>query len=230
MKSMNISRKVLFVLFTSLSLFILSGCGYKPSAYYAKKELSGKVFVKLNVDLIDPGNAVLIKDAMNKLLIQKLDSKLVYKEELADTVMFLKIDSVKMEVLQYDADGYNKLYRALVTILVKYTKKETGITKSFTVDGEDNFSVDSSDENNDTITDSIRFDAIQKNLNAIIRNFVLFTLKLSSAPLVLVNKIRSYLFSLTGSEISFVSAPRKKNSSSYSFAIVTVLVSLSIFR
>lgn len=157
MKSMNISKKVLFVLFTLISLFILSGCGYKPSAYYAKKELSGKVFVKLYIDLVDPRNAVLVKDAMNQVLIQKLDSKLVYDESLADTIMFMKIDSVKMSELQYDKDGYNKVYRALVSISVKYTKKETGTTKSFIVSGENNFSID----DGSTITDTKRFDAIK---------------------------------------------------------------------
>lgn len=154
---MNISKKVLFVLFTSLSLFILSGCGYKPSAYYAKKELSGKVFVKLYIDLKDPRNAVLIKDSMNQLLVQKLDSKLVYDESLADTIMFVKINSVSMNVIQYDKEGNNKLYRALVNILVKYTKKDTGKTKTFTVSGEDNFSID----DGTTITDTKRFEAIK---------------------------------------------------------------------
>jgi hypothetical protein len=157
MKSMNISKKVLFVLFTLISLFVLSGCGYKPSAYYAKKELSGKVFVKLYIDLEDPRNAVLIKDAMNQLLMQKLDSRLVYDESLADTVMYVKINSVRMQQLQYDKDGYIKLYRALVSVLVRYTKKDTKVTKSFTVEGEHNFSID----DGTTITDTKRFDAIK---------------------------------------------------------------------
>ena len=61
---------------------------------------------------------------MNKLLIQKLGANLVYKESLADTIMSVKINSVSMTVLQYDSDGYNKLYRAKVNILVSYTKKE----------------------------------------------------------------------------------------------------------
>lgn len=110
MKSMNVFRKVLFVLFTFASVsLVLSGCGYKPSSYYAKKELSGKVFVKLFVDLKDPRNAVLVKDALNQVLIQKLNRNLVFDEDLADTVMKVKIDSVNMQELQYDKDGYNKL-------------------------------------------------------------------------------------------------------------------------
>jgi uncharacterized lipoprotein YehR (DUF1307 family) len=158
MKSMSIIKKVLFVLFTlNISFFVLVGCGYKPTTQYAKKELSGKVFVKLFIDLKDPRNAVLVKDAMNKLIIQKLGANLVYKESLADTVMSVKINSVSMTVLQYDRDGYNKLYRAKVNILVSYTKKEGKGVRTFTVNGENDFSVDGDD---DTITDSKRFDAI----------------------------------------------------------------------
>jgi len=159
MKSMNVFRKVLFVLFTfTIASLVFTGCGYKPTSHYAKKELSGKVFVKLFIDLKDPKNAVLIKDAMNKLLIQKLDTKLVYDEELADTVMRMKIDSVNMQELVYDKDGYNKLYRALVNIKVDYLNKATAKKRSLVVDGEHNFSID----DGTTISDTKRFEAIKE--------------------------------------------------------------------
>ena len=158
MKSMNVFRKVLFVLFTfGFASLIFSGCGYKPSSHYAKKELSGKVFVKLFIDLKDPKNAVLIKDSINQLLIQKLDSKLVYDESLADTIMNIKINSVNMQELLYDRDGYNKLYRALVDIKVDYFRKADQKRNSFIVDGEHNFSID----DGTTITDTKRFEAIK---------------------------------------------------------------------
>lgn len=162
MKSTNNIKKVLFVLFTlSICFFTISGCGYKPTTHYAKKELSGKVFVKLLIDLKDPRNSVLIKDAMNQLLIQKLDSKLVYDEAQADTIMNIKINSVSMTTLQYDSSGYNSLYRAKVIINVKYNKKAENISRNFTVSGENDFSVDSSDDDDDTITDTKRYDAIK---------------------------------------------------------------------
>jgi hypothetical protein len=158
MKSSNIIRKVLFVLFTlSFCFFTFSGCGYKPTTYYAKKELSGKVFVKLFIDLKDPRNAVLIKDAMNQVLMHKLESKLVYDEALADTIMYLKIGSVSMTTLQYDSSGYNNLYRAKVNIDVKYNKKNSTKSKEFTVSGENDLSLDSSTK----ITDTKRFEAIK---------------------------------------------------------------------
>ena len=158
---MHISKKFLFVFFTVVISFIITACGYKPSSYYAKKEMEGNVFVKLNVSLVDPKNSVLVKDAVTKLLIQKLDSKLVDKESLADVIMNLSIDSVSMQTLQYDNSGYNKLYRAFVVIKVDYFRKENEIKKSFKVDGEYDFSID----DGTTITETKRFDAISNAAN-----------------------------------------------------------------
>ena len=105
-----------------------------------------------------PQNSVLIKDSINKLLIQKLDVDRVSSESLADTIMYIDVNRVSMQELQYDDLGYNKLYRALVSINVSYSKKGEKKKKSFIVDGEHNFSVD----NGTTINSNQRYDAIKK--------------------------------------------------------------------
>ena len=153
---MHILKKLLFVVFTFAISFSIVACGYKPSSYYAKKEMEGNVFVKLNVSLEDPKNSVLVKDAINKLLIQKLDSRLVKDETLADVIMNVEINSVSIHTLQYDTLGYNKLYRAYIVLKISYFRKSDEIRKSFTVDGEHDFSVD----DGTTITETKRFDAI----------------------------------------------------------------------
>ncbi|EFU70480.1 conserved hypothetical protein [Aliarcobacter butzleri JV22] len=152
------TKKVLLTIFSVSLAFLFVACGYKPSNYYAKKEMEGNVYVKLDVSLVDPRNSVLVKDAVTKILIQKLDSNLVDKEKDADVVMNLGISSVNLSALQYDAKGYNKLYKAQVFIRVDYYRKENGIKKSFTVDGEYDFAVDIGG----TITDANRYDAITK--------------------------------------------------------------------
>ncbi|WP_419675915.1 LPS assembly lipoprotein LptE [Aliarcobacter butzleri] len=152
------TKKVLLTIFSVSLAFLFVACGYKPSTYYAKKEMEGNVYVKLDVSLVDPRNSVLVKDAVTKILIQKLDSNLVDKEKDADVVMTLGISSVNLSALQYDAKGYNKLYKAQVFIRVDYYRKENGIKKSFTVDGEYDFAVDIGG----TITDANRYDAITK--------------------------------------------------------------------
>lgn len=152
------TKKVLLTIFSVSLAFLFVACGYKPSTYYAKKEMEGNVYVKLDVSLVDPRNSVLVKDAVTKILIQKLDSNLVDKEKDADVVMNLGISSVNLSALQYDAKGYNKLYKAEVFIKVDYYRKENGIKKSFIVDGEYDFAVDIGG----TITDANRYDAITK--------------------------------------------------------------------
>ncbi|AXX94231.1 LPS assembly lipoprotein LptE [Arcobacter ellisii] len=153
---MHISKTLLFFVFTISIAFFINACGYKPSTYYAKKEMEGNVFVKLDVSLEDPRNSVLVKDAVNKILLQKLDSKIVNDRNRADVIMNLGINSVSITTLQYDEEGYNKLYKAEVVIKVEYFRKDDGIKKSFIVDGEYDFSIDIGT----TLTDSNRFDAI----------------------------------------------------------------------
>lgn len=143
------------LLFSSLLILFITACGYKPSAYYAKEQLKGKIFVNLIPDLEDPRNAVLIKDAMNEIIVHRLDSQIVYDRKLADTVMDLKLNSVQMNILQDDDQGYNKLYNAVVNIYVKYNNGKE--VKSFNVTGDYDFSIDAGT----TITDTRRFDAIK---------------------------------------------------------------------
>ncbi len=147
--------KLSLIFFHIALIFVLTSCGYKPSSHYAKEQLSGKIFVDLVIDLKDPRNAVLIKDAMNELIVHRLDSKMVYDRSLADTIMKVKLNSVSMQELQYDSQGYNKLYKAVVGILVDY-KNEKG-NGSFSVSGDYDFSID----NGTTITDTKRFEAIK---------------------------------------------------------------------
>ena len=91
--------------------------------------------------------------------------------------------------LQYDKDGYNKLYKANVVIAVKYFDKSTSKTKSFTVDGEYDFAVDIGSSINDTQ----RFEAIFKKL--VIWQLLIFFQELL---LVLLNKNEFKTKSLSG--------------------------------
>ncbi len=147
-------------------ILMLTACGYKPSSYYAKKQLNGKIFVDLIVDLKDPRNAVLIKDAMNELIVHRLDAKIVDDKNLADTNMIVKLNSVSMKELHYDKQGYNKLYKAVVSIDVKYNNKKE--SQSFTVSGEHDFSID----DGSTITDIKRFEAIKSAANKALEDII----------------------------------------------------------
>ena len=158
---MYIYKNLPFLVFTFIFAFLFSACGYKPSSYYAKQEMQGNVFVKLQVSLEDPKNSVLVKDAVNKILIQKLDSRIVNDINNADVIMNLAISSVSITALQYDKEGYNQLHKAVVVISVNYFRKDNGIKKSFTVDGEYDFSIGGET----VITETQRFNAITNASN-----------------------------------------------------------------
>ena len=143
------------LLIVLLALVLFAGCGYKPASAYAKREVSGNVYVDLKVNIEDPKNSVLIKDAMNELLVHRLNARLVDKKELADTIMTVKLNSVSMQELQYDESGYIKLYKAIANINVQYENARR--KNNFNVSGVYDFSIDSGG----TISEAKRFDAIK---------------------------------------------------------------------
>jgi len=120
---MNVRYFFTLFLAFNFSLLILSGCGYKPTSYYAKNEISGKVYVTLQMDIENTQNSVLVKDAMNEMILNRFNAQLTDNKHEADTLVFVKLASVSHSVMASDNEGYAKTYRANVTILVTYEKK-----------------------------------------------------------------------------------------------------------
>lgn len=154
------------LLFLFSFIFIISGCGYKPATYYTKKEIDGKVFVNLLINLEDPRNVVLIKDAMNEILVHRLGTQLVIDPSEADTILNLELRSVSMLQVQSDADGYSKVYKAVVSINVSYG--EGANKKAFTVSGSNDFTIDSGT----TISDTNRYQGIRAASNKALEEVV----------------------------------------------------------
>ncbi len=132
---------LLFFIF-HFSFFIFSGCGYKPTSHYAKHEINGKVYVKLNVDIDNATNSVLVKDAVNEMIINQFGASLTSNENIANTIMDVSLGSVSHATLQSDSQGYAKLYRTSVSISLNYHNKDANVTKSISVSGSYDYSVD----------------------------------------------------------------------------------------
>lgn len=168
--------KLFFILFIiSYSLLVITGCGYKPASTYAKEAISGKVFVDIYINIHDPKNTVLIKDAMNEIIASRFKAKLTKDKKEADTLIYLELGSVGLSELQYDRDGYVKLYRATSNIKVNYkAPKKSGIVK---VSGNYDFTVD----DGTVISDTKRFEAIRtasaKALDEVISKLALESFK-----------------------------------------------------
>ena len=58
-------------IFLFLIVVFFIGCGYKPSSYYSKNEIGGFVYVNVAIDINNAQNSVLIKDAMNEMVINQ---------------------------------------------------------------------------------------------------------------------------------------------------------------
>ena len=136
--------------------FLFIGCsGYKPSSYYTKQEISDKVFVHLDINIDNASNSVLIKDAMNEMVVSRFHSSLVSSRDEADTIINISLGSVGVSEIQYDRVGYIKIYRATVSIKVNY--KTNKITRNISVSDYYDFSVDS----DAVVSDSKRQEAIK---------------------------------------------------------------------
>ena len=151
-----------------LTVIFIAGCSYKPASHYAKKEISGNVYVNLDVDLKDPKNSVLIKDAMNDLIIQRLDANIVKNKENADILMDVKLNRASFSVLQYDDLGYNKVFKTTVSVNVSYNNLKKQTKKSFSVAGEDTFSI----EDGTVISDTKRYESIKTASDDALRNVI----------------------------------------------------------
>lgn len=148
-----------------LSIFILAGCGYKPTSIYTKKVLGDKIYTQVNVYLRDPENSVLIKDAINEAIISRFKSSLAPKKD-ANSELIVKLRGVSFKPLQYDMNGYVIYYRAITTLKVDYKSKD--FKKVFLVSGNYDFPI----EPNSVISETKRFEAIRESSKKALDKFV----------------------------------------------------------
>lgn len=136
-------------------LLILQGCGYKPTARYAKAVLGTKVSVSVDVYSVDPENSVIIKDAVLQALITRF--RIVpTQNQFSVTHLDVKLKRVTETAIEYDFNGYVVAKRITVTLMVNRLTK--GVKKSYNVSGLFDFSI----EPNATVSDSDRFKAIKR--------------------------------------------------------------------
>ena len=142
---------------TVLILFIFFvGCGYRPSSQYSKRILGNKIYAEVFIDVHNPENSVLIKDAVNEAIVAEFKSKIVDKKDEANSEFFVKFNSISFTPTAYDPNGYVVAYRATVSLNIIYIDK-FGKKGTFNVSGIYDFSI----EANSVISDTKRFDAIK---------------------------------------------------------------------
>lgn len=154
-----------FRLFVFIIVFSLSGCGYKPVSYYSKEVLGEKIYVNVESSLQDPENTVLIKDAINEVIVSKLHARLTTMQE-ADAKLYVRLKKVEFEPIQYDKNGFVIAYKTHVDLSTRYlsSKKDKTIVTS----GEYDFPI----ESNSVISDTKRFEAIRFASKKAIEEFI----------------------------------------------------------
>lgn len=153
------------ILSLALILFILSGCGYAPSAKYARAIVGEKISTSVTISAIDPENTVIIKDAVDIAILEVFHASLVSKES-STTHLKLKLGNLKYTPIEYDAQGFIVAYKT--TVKLKINRQTKNQNQDYTVFGSYDFKITA----NAVITDKQRFDAIRFSSQKAIRAFV----------------------------------------------------------
>jgi len=146
-------------------MVIVSSCGYKPSAKYARNVLGNKINTRVVVSSIDPENTVVIKDAVDIALMEIFHTSLTDIKH-ADTHLNITLNKPIYTPIQYNSDGFVVAYRA--TIVLYITRESKNLKKKYVSKGTYDFSV----LPNAVFTDQERFDAIKFGSAKAISSFI----------------------------------------------------------
>jgi len=158
-------KHLLKILLVTLVLLELSGCGYKPSSKYSRKVVGEKISTNVIISAQDPENTVLIKDAVDRAIIETFRASLVEKK-FATTHLTFSISEPRYTPIQYNADGFVIAYRA--TIILHIIRETKDIRKNYHARGTYDFTI----APNAVITDQERFDAIKYSTQKAIASFI----------------------------------------------------------
>ena len=142
-------------IFLFLIVAFLTGCGYKPTSYYAKDAITGLVYVELSLNVDNSKDSISIKDAVNELVLNQFKANLTKDRSKANTFIVAKLDTIKYSVISSDTLGFANRYRATVTLSFEYHKKGQD-SKTFKVSNFDDYFVD----NDSSIADTNKQNAI----------------------------------------------------------------------
>jgi hypothetical protein len=154
--------KLLLALGYLLLALSFNACGYKPASIYTKNVLGDKIYVDLDVDINNPQNSVLIKDALNEAIINKFKAQ-ISNQKNANTILKIKLKSVQFLPIQYDEQGFIVAYKTNVSLQINYAPKKTIISKG---------SYDFPIEKDSIISNNKKFEAIKIASSKALASFI----------------------------------------------------------
>ena len=158
-------KRVGHILFLSILVISIFGCGYKPSAKYARNAIGEKISTSVIISAQDPENTVIIKDAIDSAILEVFHASLTSRE-LSQTHLDISIGEPSYTPVQYDSNGYVIAYRT--TIILTIVRTHADSSKKYIAKGTYDFSIVA----NAIITDQQRFDAIKFSSAKAIKSFI----------------------------------------------------------
>lgn len=162
---MNLSANIKKALFLLLFAALFVGCGYKPSAKFSRQIVGEKVSTDVIVSLQDPENTVLIKDALDRAVIEVFKTSLVDKS-ISDTHLVIKILSATHVPIVYDENGFVIGYR--MSVVLNIARESKNDSKIYLARGFYDFAI----VPNAIVTDQDRFEAIESASQKAVNSFI----------------------------------------------------------
>lgn len=161
-----LSIKTFFIALMAFIVFItLSGCGYTPSAKFARDTLGEKISTSVIISAQDPQNTVVIKDALDKAIIEVFHASLVSKDR-SDSHLVIKMATPSYTPIIYDENGFVTGYK--MSVFLNITKQSKDSSKTYNTRGFHDFAV----APNALVTDQDRFKAISFAAQRAIKAFI----------------------------------------------------------
>jgi len=148
-----------------LIVIMISACGYKPSAKFSRKALGHKISTSVVISAQDPENTVIIKDAVDRAIIEVFQASLVRRSE-SDTHLNINMGRPSYSPIVYDKNGFVIGY--IMTVSLNIVSNHNGTSKRYSSKGYHDFTVTP----NAIVTDQERFEAIGFAAQRAIRSFI----------------------------------------------------------
>lgn len=151
-----------------IALFVMGGCGYKPSSHYIKNVFDDTVYVEVIVSRSEPENAAYVKDALNRMIIARFGGKVVPKAQ-AESTIIASYNGTTFIPIGYDSNGYITRYRAIVRVKFDIKTTKTGsFSRSITGIVEENIGASS------TLSSNLRIEAIRSGMARALDQFLAY--------------------------------------------------------
>ncbi len=136
-------------------VLFIAACGYVPTSKLAQNIFDEKIYVNIELNLVDPKNSIFVADTLREMISSKLGRRLALKHE-ANNIINVKMNNLEFLPLIYDKNGYVIKYKARLNLDFNVVFKN-GKSESFSTRGSYNFDISP----NSIISDNIRTEAIK---------------------------------------------------------------------